>query len=197
MAARVGERDPGGAGRERPQPLGAALLKPLVPLQEVVEAKHEGVVGGALRLAGAEEPDHALAELLEPGRPGAAGQPGRLAVLLQQGGERRRRDPDARLGGIDVGEDAEDAAALRRPAGEGVHVQQVVAGEVAQAARRLFLRAVADAVELPAGGVARQGAAPAIPWWCARSRRTAGAGAPTPRRRGGRSRRRGRRPGRS
>ena len=46
---------------------------------------------------------------------------------------------------------AQDAPAPRRPAGERVHVQQVVARQVPQPSRRLFLGAVADAVEPPAG----------------------------------------------
>src|ERR1700759_5282508 len=104
VAARVGEGDPAGAGGEGPKPLRAALLEPLVALQEVVEAQHEGVVGRSLRLSGAEETDDSFAELLEPVGPCPSRQSGLLPVLLQEGGERRRRDPDTRLAGVDVGE---------------------------------------------------------------------------------------------
>src|SRR5206468_9364467 len=56
-------------------------------------------------------------------------------------------EPDAGLGGIEVGEDAEDAPAVGGTAGESVHVQQVVPLVQGQLASGLFQGAEAGEVQ--------------------------------------------------
>src|SRR5262249_4830691 len=142
--------------RKRPELLAALLLKLIVHLEEIMEAEHEPIVGRAARTSW---PEQAPRTFLHAGKPGGlevAGQPGFLAKAGEQHRERVRGGPDARLAGIDVHEETEDAPAVGRPTGEGIDVQQVVTGLLAQAPGGFFLRTKADAIQLPTPRVARQ-----------------------------------------
>src|SRR5262249_19987921 len=111
VAARIGHSQPHGPRSERPQVLWRPLLELVVLLEEIVEAQHEQVIGRAPRTPRLQEAAHALAELAEPAAALPAGKARLLAVALQQLGERLRRDPDARLAGVDVDEDTQDTSA--------------------------------------------------------------------------------------
>src|SRR5262249_30936750 len=102
VTGRVRHHQPGRSRREMPETLGTMLLKVLVDLQEVVEAKHEGVIGRAARPAWLEDVAHAMAQAADPARSSRRRQPCFAAVTGEQLGERVRRDPDARFLRVDV-----------------------------------------------------------------------------------------------
>ena len=67
-----------------------------------------------------------------------------------------RGEPHAVLGGINVGEEAQDAVAVGRAGGKGVHVAEIVAGVQACGAAAFFDGAVAGVIELPVASVGRK-----------------------------------------
>src|SRR5207244_3947754 len=65
-------------------------------------------------------------------------------------------DPNARLGEVDVGEDPQDAPAVRRPAWKGIDMQEIVPRRQTQPPRGFFFRPKTDPVQLPTSAIARQ-----------------------------------------
>src|SRR5207249_8360038 len=96
----------------------------------------EGVVRRALA---AEQAQDVLSEALRPTALLARRQADRGAVALQEARKGVRSHPHPWLRQVDVGEHAQQARPAAGPAGEVVHVQQVVAGGVAELARRFLL----------------------------------------------------------
>src|SRR5207244_9081663 len=133
--------------------LSAALLKLVIGLEEIMKAKHEIIVIRPGLPLGPEDAKHSRSDAAPAGR-SLARQARLRSIALQQFGEGVRSDPNARLGQIDVGEDAQDAPAVGRPARKGIDVQKVVARRQAEPPGCLFFRPKADPVELPASAIA-------------------------------------------
>ena len=118
-----------------------------------MKAKHEIIVIRPGLPLGPEDAKHSRSDAAPAGR-SLARQARLRAIPLQQFGKRIGGDPNARLGQIDVGEDAQDAPAVGRPARKGIDVQKIVSRGQAEPPGRLFLRPKADPVELPASAIA-------------------------------------------
>src|SRR5215472_15884132 len=103
-----------------------------------------------------EEPPQLHGHLLSPAKWLLFRQPCLFAEALQEPGKWLRGRPDARLRRIDIGEKAKNSVTIGGPAGKGVHVNQVIACLLTQLAGRLLFRPKADAVQVPAAGVAWQ-----------------------------------------
>src|SRR5262249_40103667 len=132
------------------------FLEFFVQFQIIVEAKHEQVVLGAAADFGPEQAQDALAQMIQPARPGAIGQASRFAVAFEQLGEWIACHPDSRFARLEVGEDAENAIAPRWRQGEGIDVQQIVPRLGPETPRRFFLWAKTGAIQLPTLTVLRQ-----------------------------------------
>src|SRR5262249_4730480 len=156
VAHRVGKARPGRAGWEGPDALDALFLKSIAPLEEIVEAEHEGVESRAARAARANQLAEAVQEAFAPALAVLAGQADFLGVALEQDGKRVGRHPHSRIGRVDVDEDAQQSLTIGRAIRERIDVQQVVARRNPQSARRLFFGPKADAVQFPAPSIARQ-----------------------------------------
>lgn len=146
VADHVGEDQPRGVGRKFPALIGAVGLEALALFQEIVEAVHEFVVGGAV--------DAGPVNGAENGGEQAAALATRDANLLGEAGgqnvEGFRSDPDAVARGVEIGEDAEDAAAVGGASGKRVDVRQVVSGAGAGGTAALFDWPEAGEIAAPA-----------------------------------------------
>lgn len=157
MGDAIGKHHPGGERRKFQERLGRVLLKVAVLFQVIVEAQHEAVVR---RAAEPREPrrsrparDVAAQQSVFAGEAADAGVGG---VFFGDVGEIADGIPDARLRGVQIGEDAQDASAARGAQAKGIHVQQIVALVQRKVAPLLLERTEAGVVGLPFTGVRAQ-----------------------------------------
>jgi hypothetical protein len=157
LAGQDGVRDgvcvdhPRGARGELERVFGTGGLEVRILFQEIVEAHHEVVVGGALDGGnGGAESDGAAGSLADAGKRGAGvGRDFFGSKLADSGSEGVADDPVARARGIDVVKEAQNAGAIRGARGESVGVEKVITAAEREVAVLFFLGAEARVVELP------------------------------------------------
>src|SRR6266481_6544392 len=156
MRGRVGDDHPGRAGRKLPEALSATLLELFIDLEEVMKADHEVVIIRTRTSMRSKDAEHPLTQPACPAGRMIAWQSYLTAIALQQLDEGVGSDPNARLGQIDVGKNAQDAPAVGRSAGKGIDMEEIIAGSHAQTPSGFLLRSKADPIELPAPAILRQ-----------------------------------------
>lgn len=153
VADAVGENHPTGIGWKFPALLGAGFAESCVFFHGVVTAMHEIVVGGAMgaeKMQGSGERAHPAGERICAAQAGEAYGFGEIGA---NGFEGLRSVPDTVLRGIDVGEEAEDAVAVRWASGKGVEVRKIITGMKTGGATELFERTETCEVKFPSSGV--------------------------------------------
>src|SRR5207253_9482117 len=120
---------------------------------EVVKTEHEMVIRRPCRPARMKQAEQVASEPVAPATGSLRGQTHLLSKTREQSAKRLRGCPDARLRGVDIHKQAQNAMPIRRTAGKGVHVKQVVARLVSQLPRRFLNWPKTDLIKLPAGRV--------------------------------------------
>src|SRR5580693_6376616 len=118
--------EPGGHGRKFQANFGRVGLLGGVFFQVIVEVQHEAVVGRAVRNRSAERARNSGPSRSVTG----GGEAGESGILCEMFGEHRKilaNIPHAWLGGMNIGEHAQNSSAMSGASGKSIDVKQIVA----------------------------------------------------------------------